>query len=170
MEDQTKKSTEAQETSTESLISKELSACKAELQGWKDKAITLAADFENYKKRLVKERQQLHENAAVQSATKLLPIVDDFERALGQNIPENSEQLAAWKNGFSMIHSALAKMLEELGVTEIAELEVFDPELHEAVMSVVSEQHESGAIVALVQKGYRCGKRIIRPAKVTVAQ
>lgn len=148
----------------------QLEACQTELKAWKDKALTISADFENYKKRLIKERQQLREQAIIESATKLLPQMDNFERALAQELPTTPEQIKAWKDGFSMIYAGLEKMLEQLGVSEITELTTFDPELHEAVMSVVAEGQEPGTIVALVQKGYKIGDRVIRPAKVTVAQ
>lgn len=148
----------------------QLEACQAELKSWKDKALTISADFENYKKRLIKERQQLREQAILESASKLLPQLDNLERALAQEDPTTPEQLKAWKDGFAMIYTGLGKALDQLGVSEITELTTFDPELHEAVMSVVAEGQEPGAIVALVQKGYRIGNRVIRPAKVTVAQ
>lgn len=152
-------------------VATQLAACQKDLDAWKNKYLHLVADFDNAKKRMIKERQQYQEQAYVDVIETILPILDDVDRALDDRKQHAvSPEIAAWLDGFSMIQKALHKILERYGVTEIAIAPDFDPEIHEAVVSVISETHQPGQVVAILQKGYTINGRVIRPAKVSVAQ
>jgi len=142
--------------------------CQAELARWKNQYMHVMADFENFKKRLDKERAQTSRRIKESVLLDLLPIVDNFERALSVN--EQPEDAKAVLQGFEMIHKELCKMLTKHVVEEIVEDKVFNPELHEAVMSVASDEHSSGDIVAVLQKGYTIDGAVLRPVKVSVAE
>ncbi len=148
-----------------------LQACQQEMSLWRDRCLRVTADFENYKKRAEKERTQWAKLAQSSILLDLLTIVDDFDRALNyvqaNPVPEEAQPLI---EGFLLTHKALVKLLQKYGVTEIEEHEIFDPSIHEATMQVDSPEHISGAIVAVLQKGYRLKDEVLRPAKVSVAK
>jgi len=132
------------------------------VDGWQRSA----AEFQNYKKRIERERD--HEKAMMKGEIirKVLPVLDDLERAL-QNRPSND----AWSDGVELIVRKLQGIIEAEGVTRIeAEGAAFDPNLHEAISNEPSEEVESGRVIAVVQNGYMLGERVIRPAMVRVAQ
>lgn len=126
------------------------------------------AEFANYKKRVEREMKDLSQNAAVDALTGLLPIVDDFERAMS-NVPVDFKD-HPWMSGVSAIHRKFQKILDDRGVTIIDPTgEVFDPTRHEAVATEDSDQVESGHVTVTLQKGYALGERVLRPALVRVA-
>lgn len=134
------------------------------LDGWQ----RARAEFANYKKRVERDRQLTYQNAAGSIILKFLPVLDDLERAL-KNRPEEDPG-AAWADGIELIYRKLKTILESEGVTPMeVEGEVFDPNLHEAVVSTPSEEHESGVIIEELQRGYQIGDRVLRPAMVRVA-
>lgn len=146
-------------------------ACEQELQGWKDKFVRVSADLENFRRRIDKEKLQWMQVAKTQVVKSLLTILDDFDRATGQR--GNQEIPAEIKDiftGFEMIGKSFHKVLQEYELEEITETESFDPELHEAIAQLDSDDHESGQIIEVVQKGYRIKDQVIRPSKVTVAK
>lgn len=122
----------------------------------------LAADFENSRRRMEKDRVSWTTAAQIEVIKKFLPILDDMDRAFNQPLPM---ELKNHLIGFELVHKALQKTLHELGVEEITE-KVFDPELHEAIMQVAGEQ--SGLIAQVLQKGYRFKGNVLRPAQVSV--
>ncbi len=158
----------AEQTSVADL-EKELAAvqdqCKEFSDGWQRER----ADFLNYRKRIEREQAQLHQVITGNIIKKYLSVIDDMERALA-NRPASAEN-EEWWAGIELIYRKLKSILEAEGVAEIpAEGEVFDPAVHEAITHEESDKVESGKVIAVVQKGYRLGDRIIRPALVRVAQ
>jgi molecular chaperone GrpE len=132
-----------------------------------DRLLRLAADFDNYKKRAARERAEYVALANERLLKELLPILDDLERAL--NAAEQHEE-ARLEDGVRLVHRALASLLERQGVREIPTDGGFDPHVHEALLAQPSEDKQSGDVVDVVQKGYTLGDRVVRPARVIVAE
>jgi molecular chaperone GrpE len=130
-----------------------------------DRLLRLAADFENYKKRAARERQEYVTHANERLIGELLPILDDLERAL--NAAEEHQE-AQLEEGVRLVHRSLAALLERQGVKPIETDGRFDPHVHEALLSQPSEADE-GSVIDVVQKGYTLGDRVVRPARVVVA-
>ena len=130
-----------------------------------DRLLRLAADFENYKKRAARERQEYVQLANERLITELLPILDDLERALSAAEEHQEAQL---EEGVRLVHRSLAGLLERHGVKPISTDGKFDPHVHEALLSQPSEAEE-GSVIDVVQKGYTLGDRVVRPARVIVA-
>ena len=134
------------------------------LDGWQ----RAKAEFTNYRKRLERERELNNFETVGRVAKRYLPIVDDMERALNER-PTGAEG-AAWSEGIELIYRKLMNILEVEGVTLIeAEGEIFDPNLHEAVVQSESDDHESGQVIEVLQTGYKMGGRVLRPAMVRIA-
>lgn len=148
----------------------EVDACHAELQQSKERFIQLNADFANFKRRVEKDQIQWVHMAQVRVITKLLSVIDNFERAMTEKPTESDEKTTAWIAGIQMIYNDFTKLLTSFDVKEISCQGQFDPVKHEALMNVASDSHQSGDIVAVLEKGYQMGDTIIRPAKVSVAQ
>jgi molecular chaperone GrpE len=130
-----------------------------------DRLLRLAADFENYKKRTARERQEYVALANERLIGELLPILDDLERALTAAEEHEEAQL---EEGVRLVHRAFAALLERHGVTRIETDGKFDPHVHEALLSQPSEAEE-GSVIDVVQKGYKLGDRVVRAARVVVA-
>ncbi|MFL5959784.1 MAG: nucleotide exchange factor GrpE [Gaiellaceae bacterium] len=130
-----------------------------------DRLLRLAADFENYKKRAARERQEYVALANERLIGELLPILDDLERALSAAEQHEEAQL---EEGVRLVHRSLAGLLERHGVEPIETDGKFDPHVHEALLSQPSEAEE-GSVLDVVQKGYKLGDRVVRPARVVVA-
>jgi molecular chaperone GrpE len=132
-----------------------------------DRLLRLAADFENYKKRAARERQEYVALANERLLKELLPILDDLERAM--NAAEDHEE-AQLEEGVRLVHRSLASLLQRNGVEEIATDGKFDPHVHEALLAQPAEDREHGDVLDVIQKGYRLGDRVVRPARVIVAE
>jgi molecular chaperone GrpE len=131
------------------------------------KYMRLAADFQNYKKRTEKERFERYTEGKKDLAADLLPVLDNFERA----VSDEMQQDPAVAEGLEMILRQLRDVLAKNGVTEIEALGAdFDPNLHHAVVMEDSKEYESGKVCEVLQKGYTAGEKIIRPSMVKVAQ
>ena len=138
------------------------------LEEEKNKFLRLFAEFENYKKRTAKERIELFKTASQEVMVALLPILDDFERALAE-LDENDEKLA----GIKLIYNKFNDTLKQQGLTkmDIEPKAVFDAEMHEAITQLpASDEHPKGSIIDVVGAGYKLGDLIIRYPKVVVAQ
>ena len=146
-----------------------LASCEAQLAEVKEKFVRASADFENFKKRTQRDQAQWFDQGQSRVITQLLPIVDDFDRALAQQKVQPSDA-KAWGEGFELIHKSLQKMLESFDVKEISADLPFDPELHEALVSVEDSGRPSGEVVEILQKGYLFRGKVLRPAKVSVAK
>jgi len=127
------------------------------------------ADFDNYRKRIQRDQDILKENLHVEIIKNYLFIHDDMERAL-KNAPQSKES-QEWIKGLDLILQKMNNMLAEKGITPIeVQQEVFDPNKHEAISHEENPDFESGQIIEVVQKGYKIGDRVIRPAQVRVAK
>jgi molecular chaperone GrpE len=132
------------------------------LDGWQ----RAQAEFINYKKRVERDREAEYHSMKGDVIKKLLPVLDDLERAL-ENRPEGE----AWGNGVELIARKFHTLLEAEGVRQVeAQGQPFDPNFHEAISNEPSDEVESGHVIAVVQNGYTLGDRVIRPAVVRVAQ
>ena len=128
-----------------------------------------AADFRNYKRRVDQERDDFVKYSNLELVRRLVPLVDDFERAF-ETLPLELAQLT-WCEGILLIYRKMQAILEQAGLTEIEAMEqTFDPLVHEAVLHEEAEGGESGKVAAVLQKGYRFRDRILRPAMVKVAK
>jgi molecular chaperone GrpE len=132
-----------------------------------DRLLRLAADFENYKKRAAREREEYVALANERLLKELLPVLDDLERAL--NAAEEHEE-AQLEEGVRLVHRSLASLLARNGVEEIATDGKFDPHVHEALLAQPAEDREQGDVLDVIQKGYKLGDRVVRPARVIVAE
>jgi molecular chaperone GrpE len=170
-ENETDTPTESQEDTTARIEVTDVESLKAALEDEREKAQTYmqnwqraAADFQNYKRRVEDERSEMARLANAALIINLLPLGDDFERAF-TNIDAHVAGLT-WVDGIRLIQRKLQAIIEMAGVTEIAaDGETFDPALHEAVSQGPGEENK---VIAVVQKGYRLGDRVIRPAMVVV--
>ncbi|GAB6976345.1 nucleotide exchange factor GrpE [Prevotella falsenii] len=140
----------------------------AEAEEWKDKYIRLYAEFENYKKRTLKEKAELILNGGEKTITAILPILDDFERA----IADKTEDATAIKEGFDLIFKKFLKTLEGIGVSKIETKDKdFNVDYHEAIAMVPGMgDDKKGKIIDCVQTGYMLNDKVIRHAKVAVGQ
>jgi molecular chaperone GrpE len=127
----------------------------------------LAADFDNYRKRVARDQEQLVARAHEGLVKELLPVLDDLERALGAAEVHDEATVV---EGVRLVQRALADQLAREGLEEIAADGAFDPHVHEALLSQPGEGAEPGTVLQVVQKGYRLGDRVLRPARVVVAE
>lgn len=162
---------ETQQGQTENELQARLEACQTVCNEWKDKYIHVSADLQNYKRRIEKEQALWIARAQSDLLLPLLTIVDDFDRALAEHYSrEKTAELDQWLKGFELIGKELYKFLHAVGVTEIKDTIYFDPNLHEAIVQVESDKHNSGDIVDVIQKGFMLKDQVLRAAKVTVAK
>lgn len=131
----------------------------------RDAHLRVAAEFDNFRKRTVKEKEASYGNGKADAVAKILPVYDNLERALNQ---ETSD--AAYKKGVEMTMNELVKILSGLGVEIFGEVgDAFDPNLHNAVMHIDSEELEENVIAQVFQKGFKIGDKVVRFAMVQVA-
>ena len=130
--------------------------------------IRLAADFDNYRKRQEQERENLLKFGTENALKKMLEVIDNFER--GEKALQNVEDCQQVKDSFNLIYRQVLETLQKLGLEEIdAEGKEFDPNFHDAVMRTPSNEHPEETIIAVLQKGYKMGEKVLRPALVNVA-
>jgi molecular chaperone GrpE len=135
------------------------------LEGWQ----RARAEFANYKKRVEREQAQVYQTAAGAIIKHFLGVLDDLERAL-KNCPKTGEG-AVWAEGIELVYRKLVSILESEGVMLMqTDGQMFDPNLHEAILLEDSAQHESGQIIDALQPGYLLGEKVLRPAMVRVAK
>lgn len=145
-------------------------ACCAELQDFKNKYLYLNAEFDNYRKRIEKEKKQWLQSGESVVLKQILPIVDDFERAFHQLESQSLfTELKPEFQGFQLIFKEARGLLNKFNVEEVS-CDRFDPEIHEALAQVESDKHTSGQIVEVYEKGYMQHGHLLRPAKVSVAK
>jgi molecular chaperone GrpE len=134
------------------------------LEGWQ----RTLAEFQNYKRRVEREQQDLRQRVALETLTKTLAIIDDLERAI-DNTPEDLQD-NPWLDGVNMIHGKFIKLLDEYQVSVIDPVgEQFDPNTHQAISKDDSNEFDSGYVIETLQKGYISGDVLLRPALVRVA-
>ena len=163
-------SQESVEDNPETVDSVESDLCEQELAQVKDTLVRLGADFQNYKKRVEKDRSHWAHMIQSEMILDLLPVIDNFDRALEEAQKEESAEDAKWLEGINMIHKAFYDYLKKQDVAVIEQMQTFDPELHEALMQVESEDHNDGDIVQVLQRGFTLKGKVIRPAKVSVCK
>jgi molecular chaperone GrpE len=151
-----------QVTEEESL---DVEALQAERDQLFDRLQRLAAEFDNFRKRSVREQAAMSSRANERLVKELLPILDDLGRALEAASEHEEVQL---EDGVRLVHRSLGDLLQKEGVAEIDTNGKFDPHVHEALLSQPSDEQE-GTVIEVVQKGYKLGDRILRPARVVVA-
>jgi len=156
---------ETQETSEEdSELATALAQAQANKEGWQ----RTLAEFQNYKRRVEREQTEARTRIALDTLTKILPVIDDFERALG-NVPDSLAN-DPFVNGVSLIQGKFNKLLEEYDVEVVDPAgEEFDPNHHQAISMEDSDEHDSGIVIETLQKGYISGNTLLRPAMVRVA-
>ena len=154
----------------EDVARRKIEELEASLEKEKKEYLFLMAEFDNFRKRTIKEKSELIKNAAEAVLKGLLPIVDDFERGL--NATENVEDPAAVREGMELIYQKLVKYLEKNGVKAIdPEDREFDTNRHEAISAVpVQDEAQKGKILDTVEKGYMLNDKVLRHAKVVVGQ
>ena len=126
----------------------------------------VAADFENYRKRVARDQEGLVARAHERLVKELLPVLDDLERSLEAAAQHEEAKL---EEGVRLVHRELVEALAREGLVEVETDGQFDPHVHEALLSQPSEQ-EDGSVIEVLQKGYRLGDRVLRPARVVVSQ
>ena len=158
------------ELSTEELLANMLAEAQQMVEEQKDKYLRLSAEFDNYRKRTLKEKAELIKNGGEKTLTAILPVLDDFERAL-KNM-EASEETKAMKEGVELIFSKFQKILSQEGLQKIeTEGQAFDTDFHEAIALIPAPSEDlKGKILDCVQTGYMLNEKVIRHAKVAVAQ
>ena len=148
----------------------EIEKLKAEKAELNDRFLRLYSEFDNYKKRANKEKLDILSTASEKVIVNLLPVIDDFERAIAAN--EKVEDVKAIKDGFVLIYNKLLQLLKRFDVEEIqAKGEVFNTDFHEAVTHFPTEKEEDkGKVIDVTEKGYKLKDKVIRYAKVVVGQ
>lgn len=155
----------------EAVVDNELAKCQADLQHWKESVLRVSADFENFKKRTIREKTTWIEEAQADVILNLLDTVDNFDRALSQPVVADSDaKFGVWLQGFEMIRKSLYDLLARYEIKALATNLPFDPQFHEAISQVDSTSVASGEIVETVQKGFMIKDRVLRVAKVVVAK
>ena len=160
---------EAEAETSEETKKEKKDPLKEKIDELNDKVMRQMAEFENFRKRTDKEKAQMFEQGQANVLEKLLPVVDNFERGLAA-VPEEDKD-GAFADGMNKIYKQLMKQLEDLGVTPIEAVgKEFDPNLHNAVMQVESEEYESGMVAQELQKGYMFHETVLRHSMVGVSQ
>jgi molecular chaperone GrpE len=148
-------------------LDKELKNTKQQLEAKEDRLLRLAAEFENYKKRVRREWELLQKQANADLLKEIVGGIDDFDRAL-ESLGETNAQV---RDGLQMIHNGLMDILRKAGLTEIDALhQKFDPTVHEAVGELEAADIEEGHVAQVVRRGYRLHDAVLRPARVLVSR
>ena len=146
----------------------EIDVLTRERDDYKDRWLRKTAEFDNYRKRVERERREQADQAVLDLLEELLSVVDDFDRALTVDAGEAG---GAYRKGVELIHGKLHELLRKQGVKAIDALGAdFDPNVHQAVMHEESPEHRDGEVIGELRKGYMLGDRLLRPAMVKVAK
>ncbi|AFY64887.1 nucleotide exchange factor GrpE [Geitlerinema sp. PCC 7407] len=160
---------EAQVLSVVQDLQQEIAALRSQLEERNSQCVRIAADFDNYRKRTAKEKEDLDQQARSRAITELLPVVDSFERARSQIKPQNEGEMGIHKS-YQGVYKQLVESLKRLGVAPMrSEGTEFDPNLHEAVMRETTDEHPEGTVLEELVRGYMIGDRVLRHAMVKVA-
>jgi molecular chaperone GrpE len=145
----------------------DIAKVEAERDEYLELAQRVQADFENYRKRALRDQERLVAHAHERLVRELLPILDDLERALEAGEQHEEAKLV---DGVRLVEKALRGALRKEGVVEIETDGPFDPHVHEALLTQPGTDAEPGSVLEVVQRGYRVGERVVRPARVIVAE
>jgi molecular chaperone GrpE len=165
MTEETENKTELENTEETAAEVAELEALRNENEELIDTLQRLQADFDNYRKRAARDQESLVTRAGERIVKELLPILDDLERAL--EAAESHEE-AKLEDGVQLVHRQLEQLLAKEGLALVETDGQFDPHVHEALLTQPSDADE-GSVIEVLQKGYRLGDRVLRPARVVVA-
>lgn len=167
---QNKKETKKDKAHKKSKVEEQLEKAESELLDLKDKHIRLQAEFDNYRKRTLKERMELLKTASESLLISILPVIDDFDRAV-QTLDATEEE-GHLKDGVMLIYNKFQDFLKQNGVKEIeAKEQTFDTDLHEAITTFPAPTEElKGKIIDVVQKGYYLNDKVIRHSKVVIGE
>jgi molecular chaperone GrpE len=166
-EEQVTKTAEAAAAGDEPAETSAIDALKRERDEHYDRLLRKTAEFDNYRKRVERERREQADRAVVSLLEDLLGVADDFELALNAPLTDP----AAYRKGIELIHAKLHDVLRRQGVKPIVALGAdFDPNLHEAVMHEPSSEHRENEVIGELRKGYTLNDRLLRPASVKVAK
>jgi molecular chaperone GrpE len=156
-----------QATDAAPVLVDEIVELRKERDGLHDRLLRQAAEFDNYRKRVDRERKDLTQMAAIDFVQELLPVIDDFERALQADAPGAE----SYRQGLEIIHRALLDMLRKRGVTPVDAVgTLFDPQVHQAVAYEDAPHRRDGEVIEQFTRGYRLGDKLVRPAMVKVAK
>jgi molecular chaperone GrpE len=134
-----------------------------------DQLLRRSAEFENYRRRIARERSDAHQRARVEVLLEFLPVVDNFERALS-SLEDSGGDAEALRHGVELIHKQFKDALTKFGLEPVDALgQTFDPHLHEAVTIEATDKHKENTVIEEFQRGYKIGDKLLRPAKVKVA-
>ena len=140
-----------------------------QLAAWRDKYLRLQAEFDNFRKRTIKEKMELVERGCEGAWKAILPIIDDMERAIAAS--EKSEDITALREGEKLIYNKFVDIMRQKGVIEIEALNTdFNPDLHEAIARFAAGEEKSGKVIDVVQRGYKQGEQVLRYTKVVVGE
>lgn len=161
---------ESKELSPEEKLQQRLDEAEKRIAEIQDKYLRLSAEFDNYRKRTIKEKSEIIKNAAEKTITAILPVLDDMERAIANM--QKSEDAKAWLEGVELINNKFLKILSQEGLNKIeTEGADFDTDYHEAIAMIPAPNEEQkGKVLDCVQTGYKLNDKVIRHAKVAVAQ
>ena len=144
-------------------------APKAEDVDWRDKYLRLQAEFDNFRKRTLREKMALVESGGSDVWKAVLPVLDDMERAIAAS--EKSEDITALREGEKLIYNKFVDIMRQKGVIEIEALNTdFNPDLHEAIARFAAGEDKSGKVIDVVQRGYKQGEQVLRYTKVVVGE
>ena len=151
-------------------LEQEITVLQEQIESIQDKYLRLVAEFDNFRKRTVKEKTEIIKNGSADVITDILPVIDDMERAIANS--SESEDFAALREGIELIYSKLMHILNQKGLQKISPKdEPFDTDFHEAIAMIPSPDEKSkGMVVDCVIDGYRLNDKVLRHAKVAVAQ
>ena len=144
-------------------------APKVEEIDWRDKYLRLQAEFDNFRKRTLREKMALVESGGSDVWKAVLPVLDDMERAIAAS--EKSEDITALREGEKLIYNKFVDIMRQKGVVEIEALDTdFNPDLHEAIARFAAGEEKSGKVIDVVQRGYKQGEQVLRYTKVVVGE
>ena len=147
----------------------QIDALTAEKASLYDKLLRRQAEFENYRKRVERERGELYQHGRDDVLLQFLPVVDNFERALS-SLETSEGDAEALRHGVELIHKQFQDALAKFGLEAVEAVgQTFDPHVHEAVTTEATDKHKENTVIQEFQRGYRIGDRLLRPAKVKVA-
>ncbi|HWP42966.1 MAG TPA: nucleotide exchange factor GrpE [Blastocatellia bacterium] len=161
-------SEEARGEPTAADLQAQIDSLIAERSALYDQLLRRQAEFENYRKRIERDRAEFYHRARADVLTEMLPVIDNFERALSSLEKTGADE--GVRHGVELIHKQFKDTLTKLGLQPIEAIgQAFDPNLHEAVTIEPTDEHEENTVVEEFQRGYKLGDRLLRPAKVKVA-
>lgn len=167
------KEAEAPEEEKELIVQslEEIERIKAEAEAARDRLLRAAAEYDNLRKRLEREREEAMKYIAERIVLDIIPILDNLERAIKSAKSDQNKNFDALLQGVEMIHKQMLNVLEKYGVSVIeAQGQPFDPRVHEAIMQIPSPDHPENTVVEEFEKGYMLHDKVIRPAKVIVSK